>query len=256
MLRAPRRPVSSASSRSSLAAALACAPLLACGTAPPPPPAEAKPVASAEPEAEAPDEKPTKGLPTACAGERADKLCLPPAAFAQKLCGSAFPEVALAMFAKGTPWSRAYLRMNVEAWNASGGASSADKLVFDEEVLILVHREAAPGGMSVSGASSGYDVLRWDGTCASLSGEEVTNRPPPAPKSAKIPWRVLSDEAQNALRADEKVSRAVTERKKECKGVTVGDVSLKCVKADAALSLAIADAVRKGLTVPPPSKLP
>jgi hypothetical protein len=230
--------------------------LLACGAAPPPPKVEAAPVASAAPEAEEPEEKPTQGLPTACAGERTDKLCLPPAAFAQRLCASAFPDAALAMFAKGTPWSRAYLRGNTEAWNASGGASSADKLVFDEEVLIVVHREVAAGGMTVSGASGSYDVLRWDGTCASLSGEEVTTKLPPAPKSAKIPWRILSDALQNALRADEKVSRAVTERKKECHGVTVGDVSIKCVKTDVALSLAIADAVRKGVAIPAPTKLP
>ena len=42
------------------------------------------------------------------------------------------------MFGKGTPWTRGYLRREVEAWNASGGVSSNDsKLALDEEVVTL-----------------------------------------------------------------------------------------------------------------------
>ncbi len=175
----------------------ACAPLAlvslllatACGGAKEAPPA-APPAPTAAPEAASakavdPDDKPSTELPTACA-EGDDKICMPPKAFVKRLCAGFFPDAALIMFKKGTPWTRGYLRLNVEAWNASGGMSSSDKLVFDEEVLLVAHRSADTGGMTVSGASGSYDVLRWDGTCASLMGEEVTTKLAPAPKHAKI----------------------------------------------------------------------
>ncbi len=230
--------------------------LTACGS--PPPPAAPEPPAAAptaEPVA-APVEKAPEKLPAACA-DAAAKVCAPPAAFVKRLCAGFFPEVALAMHAKGTPWTRAWLRVkSVEAWNASGGVSSADKVVFDEELIVLTHREAATGGMVVSGASGGYDVLRWDGSCATLSGDEVTFKPSPTPKAAKIPWKNLDDKLQAALLADPKIEKTYTERRKECKGATMGDVSLKCEKADDQLSADVVSFVRRGGALPPPSKLP
>lgn len=198
---------------------------------------------------------PATELPTSCEA-RDDKLCLPPAAFVKRLCGGFFADVALSMFAKGTPWTRGYLRREVEAWNASGGVSSADKLVFDEEVLLVVHRQADAGGMVVSGSTGSYDVLRWDGTCASLMGEEVTTKPPPAPRYAKIPWKSLGEPLREALLANEKIGKVSAERKKECKGATMGEVSIKCVKADTMLSVSVVEYVRSGGALPPPSKLP
>jgi len=232
--------------------------LPACGGAPPPTPAPAPSAeASAAPSAKPADEaeKPFTELPTACDGKD-DKVCLPPAAFVKHLCGGAFPEVALSMFAKGTPWTRAYVRREVEAWNASGGASSSDKMVADEEVLLVTHRAADTGGMTVSGASGSYDVLRWNGTCASLMGEEVSTKPPPSPKSARIPWRSLGEPVREALLADEKLGKIAAERKKECKGATMGEVSGKCEKVDTQLSAGIVSYVRGGGKVPPPSKMP
>jgi hypothetical protein len=118
-----------------LSLALAVTPLLtvSCGgappaAAPPAPTAEASAAPSAAPVAE--EDKPLDKLPTDCADK--GKFCLPPAAFVKRLCAGFFPDVALAMLSKGTPWSRGYLRVkNAEAWNASGGVSSQDKLVFD-----------------------------------------------------------------------------------------------------------------------------
>src|SRR5262245_19613887 len=230
--------------------AIAAVLLAACGNPPPPsPPAAptasssaAAPTATAGKEAE----KPFTEIPTACAGHD-EKLCLPPVSFAKRLCGGSYPDVALSMFAKGTPWTRGYLRREVEAWNASGGVSSNDsKLALDEEVLLMVFRAADTGGMTVSGATGSYDVLRWDGTCASLMGDEVTTKPPAAAKYAKISWKNLSETVREALLANEKVGKIVTERKKECKGQTMGEVSIKCVKADAQMSTAIVDYVRGG----------
>jgi hypothetical protein len=200
-------------------------------------------------------EKGATALPTACEKGK-ENPCLPPMQFVKKLCGGLFPDIALVLFAKGSPWTRGYLRMNVEAWNASGGASSSDKLVFDEEVLILSQKTADTGGMQVSGSGGGYDVLRWDGTCASLAGEELTRKVPPKAKHAKIPWKSLDYAVREALEAHATIGKVVGERRKECKGATMGDVSLKCVKADAMLSAAVVDYVRGGGTVPAPSRLP
>jgi hypothetical protein len=192
-------------------------------------------------------------VPTTC--ETKDGLCLPSPAFTKKLCDRGSLDVALAMFRKGTPFSRGYLRMNVDAWNASGGASSSEnKLVFDEEVIVLLVRKNETG-IQVSGSSGGYDVLRWDGTCASLSGEELTMTAPPKPKNPKVIWKDFSEEAQNALLGDATIAQLNKERRAECKGATSGEVSKKCVKLVDQLSDAIVAFVRSGGEVPAPAKL-
>src|SRR5262249_49658647 len=119
-----------------------------------------KPAPSAAPAATAADKpEPEEPFPTACSKDGGD-TCVPPASFVKKLCAAASPEMALALFTKGTPWVRGYLARATEAWDASGGASSSDKLEFDEEVIILVKRTPNTGGMIVSGAGGSYDVLR------------------------------------------------------------------------------------------------
>ena len=110
--------------------------------------------------------------------------------------------------------------------------------------------------MQVSGAGTSYDVLRWDGTCATLGEGELSLKKPPSPKAARVEWRFLDDNVQEALRSNEALSKIVSERKKECKGATSGDVSNKCVRADAKLSDSIIGYVRKGGTIPVPDKLP
>lgn len=242
---------------------LAIAPLLAasCGGSPPPPVA-APPAATAEAAAapaEAPvseEDKPVTKLPTECAEK--GKLCLPPAAFVKRLCSTkVYPDVALAMFAKGSPWSRGYLRVkSAEAWYASGGVSSGDKMVFEEELVLLSRREANTGGMTVSGAGGAYDVLRWDGTCASLQDEEVSLTGSSTPKNAKVVWKSLDDKVRDALLADDKMNKVYTARRKECKGATMGDVSKKCEELDDKLSAVVVDYVRRGGAVPTPPTLP
>jgi hypothetical protein len=155
------------------------------------------------------------------------------------------------MFQKSTPWTRAYLRMNVDAWNASGGPTTSDRLVFDEEVLVLQRRVAAAHIVQVNGSGGGYDVLRWDGTCASLSDEEVTLKAPPnKAKFARIPYRRLDEAIRSALEANEKVGRAADDRRRECKGPSMSDPSPQCQKAEEAMSGVIVDYVRGGGAVP------
>jgi hypothetical protein len=194
-------------------------------------------------------------IPTKCS--KAGAVCTPSWRFVQKLCNGSYPGMTLYLFANGSPWTRGYLTRKTKAWNASGGVSSENAwLEFDEEVLVLHERKSDMGGMQVSGAGGGFDVLRWDGTCATLSGEELTMNKPPATKTPRVEWRYLDDNVQEALRSDEELAKAVVSRKKECKGATSGEVSLKCVKADDKLSAMIIGYVRKGGTVPVPTKLP
>jgi hypothetical protein len=195
-------------------------------------------------------------VPTDCKSD--GKLCLPPPAFVKKLCDGAHPEVAFAFLRKGTPFTRAYLAGNTEAWNASGGASSSNtRLTFDEEVIVLVARKTESGsGIQVSGSSGGYDVLRWDGTCASLASEELTFKVPPKPLSCQILWKDLPTDVQDKLLEDPTIAKLNKERRDECKGISVGVVSSKCAKIVDKLSVVITDYVRGGGATPIPTKLP
>jgi hypothetical protein len=229
----------------------------------PPPAAEAASASSAAPSAAptaaaAPakeEDKPYGSIPTAC--ESTEKGCLPPAAFVKRLCAGFYPDVALHMHGKGTPWQRGYLRVkSVDAWNASGGVSSGDKLVFEEEFLILARRAPQTGGIQVSGQGANYDVLRWDGTCATLMEDEVWLKGNSSPKFAAISWKNLDDKVQEALLADEKISKTNADRRRECKGATTGDVSDKCQKAVEKLNKLVVEYVRGGGKLPMPGKLP
>jgi len=238
--------------------------LAGCGSSTPPaetpsttstaPAAESSAPAAAADAAEA--EEDPKKIPDACAGDNKD-ACQMPKGFVKRLCSGVYPELALMFFQKGTPWRRAYVSVKEAApFNGLGGPSSEEKLTFDEELLVLVERKVDTGGMQVSGAGSSYDLLRWDGTCVTLSAEEVRLTAPPKPKHATIPWRILEDPTQNALLANEALAKVAAERKKECKGATMGAVSAKCEKADKALNDLVADAVRGGTSVPKPAKVP
>jgi hypothetical protein len=195
------------------------------------------------------------GLPTACDG--ASDSCVMPKPFVKRMCAGVWPDLALVLFTKGTPWRRAYVSVKqADAFNGFGGPSTEEKLLFDEEVLIIGERKPDMGGMSVSGAGASYDFLRWDGSCATLSAQEVRLQRPPKPGHAKVPWRNLDDPTQNALLKDDKLAKVAAERKKECKGATMGEVSAKCEKADRLLNDLVVEAVRGGASLPEPSRLP
>jgi hypothetical protein len=193
-------------------------------------------------------------VPTKCS--KGTSPCTPDPAFTKKMCNGNFPSIALYLFGNGFPFTKGYLTRKTQAWNAAGGASDNSYLEFDEEVLLLVERAADKNGMQVSGAGGGYEALRWNGNCVTLAKEEVTLDKPPAPKATKIDFRFLDDNIQEALRKDEQVNAAYLARRKECKGATSGEVSLKCVKADAALSDTVISYLRKGGELPVPQKLP
>lgn len=176
---------------------------------------------------------------------------MPDGDFVKRICEKPLGDVALALFQKETPFTRGYLSREVDGWNASGGGSSREKVPFDEEVLVLRVRAVPKGAMQMSG-QGGFDVLRWDGSCISLATEEMTQKKPPRARHAAIPFRYLGEKTQLALLANEKVKTTYEARRKECKGVTSGEVSAKCEKLDKELSSVIVDFVRGGGAVPRP----
>lgn len=238
--------------------------LLACGGGKP---AEAPVAESAPADAPAAADAPTadakaepaaeagggEGVPTKCF--KSGAVCSPDPKFVKRLCNGKFPSIGLYLFSNPA-WTRGYLTRRTQAWNASGGASDSGWVEFDEEVLILYARVADAGGMQVSGAGGSYDALRWDGSCVTLQSEEVTMSKAPSPKYPPIDFRYLDDDTQEALRKDEKLNKAWQARRQECKGATSGDVSLKCVKADEALTKSVIAFVRGGGSIPEPKKLP
>jgi hypothetical protein len=171
---------------------------------------------------------------------------LPANAFVKLLCDGVYADVALTMFQDGTPWARAYLTRQTDAWNASGGASVQGKLAFDEEVLILRERNAQDQGFQVSGAMGSYDALRWNGSCVTLMSEEVTFKKPPKALNSRVEWTWLSEPMQEALRENPEILAGYRARRNECKGVSVGDVSKKCAELDGKLIALIVQHVRSG----------
>lgn len=215
--------------------------------------------AAAPDDAAKPEETPAEtgassaSVPTQC--HKSGSICSPDPKFVKRLCNGKFPSLGLYLFSNPA-WTRGYLTRRTQAWNASGGASDSGWVEFDEEVLILYARVADAGGMQVSGAGGSFDALRWDGSCVTLQSEEVTMSKAPAPKYPAIDFRYLDDDTQEALRKDDKVNTAWQARRKECKGATSGEVSLKCVKADEGLTKAVIAFVRGGGNIPEPKKLP
>ncbi len=184
-------------------------------------------------------------MPSACANPDAS-ICTPPESFTRELCKSKHPDLALALFGKQTPFTRAYLRLNTQAWYAGARLTAPADLRLDEEVLILADRTQT-GGFSVGGGS--FDVLRWDGQCVSLMADEVSLKRPAAPTVAPIVWRRLLDDTQAALRAAPRIELALTRSRERCKDDRGAP---ECVEANEGLSLTIAGWVRSGGDVPEP----
>jgi hypothetical protein len=238
--------------------------VLGCGNSTPPAkepdPSEATSAAStgsAAPEADAaPKKDEAVTLPTACANP-GEKVCVMPEPFVNKLCSGFYPDLALLLFSPSSPWTRAYVNIKeADAWNSRSGPSSDAKLFFDEEVIVISEKKPDLKGMSVSGAGSSYDFFRWDGTCATLTAAEMTLNKPPKAKTPDIPWRSLEDATKEALTKDEKFAKLAADRRKECKGASIGSVSDKCEKVDKLLNSAIVEMVRKGVEIPKPAKMP
>jgi len=226
--------------------------LLGCGgsAASQPDPATASaPVPAPDPSGAAADPAPSAlssslSLPTACA-DKAAEVCTPSSAFVERLCTKPHQDIALALLASGTPFSRMYLR------------GKMDELAWDEEVLALRYHGVPKNGIQVGSGAGSYDVLRWDGSCSmAVDADMLTKNKPSRPKTAHVKWHRMGDKTQTALIASsDAVKRAYKKRGAECKGAMTGDVSASCEKADGALVDAVVDYVRGGGSMPPPEGL-
>ena len=225
-----------------------------CGTAeipkPEAPAAPSVPDPAPSPTATSPKPEVAKELPTDCA-DTDSEICTPPKAFVQRLCRSTHPDVALAMFRKTSPWTRAYVRRNMEAWYTEA-RSRPRKLTFGEEVIIVFDRASHATGIRVSGSGS-YDVLRWDGSCVSMMSDEIALRPPTTPDVARIPWRRLAPPIRNQLLEDTIVAQRAKQRRETCRQDPGGT---RCTRADQGLSRMIAHYLRQGGEIPDPIRLP
>lgn len=192
-------------------------------------------------------------LPTTCPNA---KRCAPPPEFAKAACRGHYPSMAIAMFEKHTPWQRLYVKVaTVEAVNAYGDRTITAPLVFGEEVLVLRGvSQSKSDKLQVS--SSDIDVLRWDGTCATVHREQFSTAPIANMTQAAIRWRHIEDPIQQALLSSKYVARAHENHRSACKGARSGAEDPKCQKATEKLSEAIGVAVRGGLAVPTPVNLP
>jgi hypothetical protein len=193
-----------------------------------------------------------QGVPDTCAS--GTEGCVPDPSFVKRLCNDVHQDTALYMFRSGTPWRRVYLRGKVEAVNASGGATVQGFLEFDEEVLVLRERKADAKGIQIGESTGSYDALRWNGSCVSLDGGEITTASPPRPKNSRVEWRYVGEAMRTALRRDPKLAEGVQARQKECKGATMGEVSKKCETLDNKLVDAIVKYVRATSDLPQPDE--
>ena len=206
--------------------------------------------------AAAPPARGDPAIPAACAPGSDAGVCTPDPAFVKRLCNAWYPDVALVLMGKDTPFTRMYLRGDVDGWNADGGMSARARLLFDEEVLVLKRRVPQAGGIVVGNGGAQMLVLRWDGNCYTLEEGELSAKKPPSVKTGPIPWRRYLDPTRDALLARPRVLAAFQKRGKECKGAISGEVSRACEQADDALSAAVVAEIRAGTTIPTPTRLP
>jgi hypothetical protein len=212
--------------------------------------------AAAEPPASSESAEPARAVPSACVADSA--LCAAPTKFVEQVCHGKYPDLALVMLAKGTPWRRGYVKVEkLEPVNMYDGERNEDWLTFGEEVLILRTRgPGASSGIQISGPTD-VDILRWDGTCATIRQEMLapypTNTSVPTPR---IAWKYLDAPIQAALLTNPVVAHYSEKEAPACHGSTMKHPDAACDKANRKLTDAVTVALRGGLALPAPTKLP
>jgi hypothetical protein len=184
--------------------------------------------------------------------------CAAPDKFVDKVCHGKFPSLALSLFAKGTPWRRGYVKVQtLEPVNVYEGERSEEWLSFGEEVLVLRTRgPGGHGGVQVSGPTD-VDILRWDGTCATVRQEMLAPWPTNTSiLTARVVWKYLDETTQQALLTNKLVEHASDRERPACKGSTMKHPDAACDKASRKLTEVISVAVRDGMALPTPEKLP
>jgi hypothetical protein len=196
----------------------------------------------------------TREIPTACSGSDG---CYPHPAFVERLCRGKFPALPLALFAKSAPWQHRFVQaISADPENTYGGPRSNAAMSFGEEVVVL--RKRGPGGgpgVQISGPTD-LDVLRWDGTCATVREELFVSYNQGRMASPHIVWKYLEDPLQEALRKSPSIERAQLVERKNCRDSSPTKPTPACDKAMTKLTETIIVAVRMGLELPVPESAP
>jgi hypothetical protein len=127
---------------------------------------------------------------------------------------------------------------------------------FGEEVVVLKRR--GPGnakGVQISGPTD-LDVLRWDGTCATIREEMFVTYNPGQMTTPRIVWKYLEDPIRETLLKGPMVVRAQANERKHCRESSANNPSAECDKAMLRLTEAIIVAVRLGAASPAPTSAP
>jgi hypothetical protein len=109
--------------------------------------------------------------------------------------------------------------------------------------------------VQVSGPSD-VDILRLDGTCATVRSEMLVSYIPGQINRPHIIWKYLDAGLQGVLLADKFVKQASDRERDACKGSSVTHPEGACDKAMKTLTEAIIAAVRKDVALPQPEKRP
>jgi len=197
-------------------------------------------------------------LPLSCSGSSKD--CYPPTSFVRTLCKKRYPGVAVVMFNRSAPWQHAYVRVkDVMPFNSLGGPSAHMRLDFLEEVLLLRERQPKKQQqqMMILDAPVSYDVLRFDGTCATLAEDEfMTKKPLIRPHYAPVIWQQIDTRVRLALAENPKISEAAEVQNSACQGTFLAGGGETCRDATQGLTRAIMTVLSEGVALPLPSKLP
>jgi hypothetical protein len=196
-------------------------------------------------------------IPQHCSKNKKHRECLPPQRWVKRLCDDVYPDVALHMFSPGTPWKRLYMLARADPFNASGGASLlGDKLERGEEVIALKRRKGDEAGIQVGNDNAGYDVLRWNGACATIHDGDFGEDRPGRIVQSKVEWRRLGLELRQQLEAQPPIAAAYEARRKSCKGFNLGTVSGECEDNDKLLMQEVVRYIQSGPKLPPASRMP
>jgi hypothetical protein len=161
------------------------------------------------------------------------------------------------MFEKRAPWQHVYVKVkDVAAINSHGGPASPARLEFLEEVVVLRQRPNKYREM-VADMPNSYDVLRFDGTCATLAEDEfMTKKPVLPPRVAPFVWSQIDPGIRRALTADAKVEKARLNQTEVCHGSVLTGGSGACKDATQQLARAMLAAVNETDALPLPAELP
>ncbi len=194
-------------------------------------------------------------IPQRCSKRKQRGECLPPTTWVNKLCNDIYPDVALHMFKPGTPWQRFYMLARAEPFNASGGMSLlGERMEMGEEVIAL-RRRANNGQMQIND-QSGYDVLRWNGSCATVHDGDFSTTPPRQVRHSRVEWKRLR-------RGHAQCTGGGTGDRSHLRGAPQvpprrfdGEVTADCETYDKRLVEEVVRHVRSGAPLPSPAKVP